>query len=52
MLTSEMFCRVAVVRTDVSEKSISSIIKVEGIRELETTLAVTSILKRAAMKHC
>jgi hypothetical protein len=34
--------RVAFVRTDVPEKRINSIIKVEGIKELGTKLAVTS----------
>jgi hypothetical protein len=34
--------RMALVRTDVSEKSIASIIRVKRISELGTTLAVTS----------
>jgi hypothetical protein len=37
-----MLRRVALVRTDVSEESNASIIKVTGIGELGTTLAVTS----------
>jgi hypothetical protein len=38
---SGMLRRVALVRTDISEEIIASIIKVTGIGELETTLAVT-----------
>jgi hypothetical protein len=37
-----MLLRVALVRTDVSEERIASIIRVTRIGELETTLAVTS----------
>jgi hypothetical protein len=37
-----MLRRVALVRTDVSEECIASIIRVPGISELGTTLAVTS----------
>jgi hypothetical protein len=37
-----MLCRVALVRTDVSEEHIASIIKVTRIGELGTTLAVIS----------
>jgi hypothetical protein len=37
-----MLRRVALARTDVSEESIASIIRVTRIGELETTLAVTS----------
>jgi hypothetical protein len=37
-----MLSRVALVRTDVSEELSASIIKVTGIGELGTTLAVTS----------
>jgi hypothetical protein len=37
-----MLCRVALVRTDVSEERSASIIRVTRIGELETTLAVTS----------
>jgi hypothetical protein len=35
-------CRVALVRTDVSEERIASIVKVEAISELGTTLAATT----------
>jgi hypothetical protein len=37
-----MLRRVALVRTDISEERIASIMRVTGVRELETTLAVTS----------
>jgi hypothetical protein len=37
-----MLCRVAIVRTDVSEELSASIIRVTEIGELGTTLAVTS----------
>jgi hypothetical protein len=37
-----MLRRVALVRTDVSEESIASIIRMESIGELGTTLAITS----------
>jgi hypothetical protein len=37
-----MLRRVALARTDVSEEHIASIIRVKGISELGTTLAVTS----------
>jgi hypothetical protein len=40
-----MLRRVAVVRTDVSEGRIASIIRVEGIGELGTPLAVCSKLR-------
>jgi hypothetical protein len=40
--SSEMLRRVALVRTDVSEKLSASIIRVTRIGELGTTLAVTS----------
>jgi hypothetical protein len=42
MPSSEMLRRVALVRTDVLEEHIASIIKVTRIGELATTLAVTS----------
>jgi hypothetical protein len=42
MPSSGMLHRVGPVRSDVSEESIASIIRVTGIRELRTILAVTS----------
>jgi hypothetical protein len=42
MLSSGMFRSVALVRTDVSEEHIASIIRVTRFSELGTTLAVTS----------
>jgi hypothetical protein len=42
MPSSEMLRRVTLVRTDVSEERISSIIKVERVGKLGTTLVVTS----------
>jgi hypothetical protein len=42
MVSSGMLRRVALVRTDISEGCIASIIRVTGISELGTTLAVTS----------
>jgi hypothetical protein len=41
-----MLCRVALVRTDVSEELSASFTRVTRIGELETTLAVTSIFLR------
>jgi hypothetical protein len=41
-----MFRHVAFVRTDVSEEHIASIIRVETISEIGTTLAVTNIKAR------
>jgi hypothetical protein len=42
MASSGMSCRVAPVRTDVSEERSASFIRVTRISELGTTLAVTS----------
>jgi hypothetical protein len=42
MPSSGMLSRVAVIRTDVSEERSASIIRVTGIGELGTTLALTS----------
>jgi hypothetical protein len=42
MVSSEMFRRVALVRTDVSEELSASLIRVTRIGELGATLAVTS----------
>jgi hypothetical protein len=42
-----MWCRVPLLRTDISEERVASIVRVERIRELET-LAVTSKLDNIA----
>jgi hypothetical protein len=42
MVSSGMLRRVALVRTDVSEEPSACLIRVTGIGELGTTLAVTS----------
>jgi hypothetical protein len=44
MVSSEMLRRVALVRTDVSVELSASFIRVTRIGELETTLAVTSLV--------
>jgi hypothetical protein len=43
-----MVCRVALIRTDVSEELRASIIRVTRIGELGTTLAVTIIILECA----
>jgi hypothetical protein len=42
MPSSWIWCRVALLRTDVSEERIASIITVQRITKLGTTLAVTN----------
>jgi hypothetical protein len=44
-----MLCRVALVRTDISEELSASIIRVTSIGELGTTLAVTNIPENAIL---
>jgi hypothetical protein len=46
MAFSEMLCRVALVRTDVSEELIASVIMVTRVGELGTALAVTAVTLR------
>jgi hypothetical protein len=50
MVSSGMLRRVALVRTDVSEERSASFIRVTGIGELGTTLAVTSTLMKEAIR--
>jgi hypothetical protein len=45
MQSSEMLRRISLVRTDVSEECIASIIRVTGIGELGTTLAAVVFLR-------
>jgi hypothetical protein len=44
MVSSGLLRRVALVRTDVSEEHIASIIRVEGMRELDTLLPSSLLL--------
>jgi hypothetical protein len=46
MASSEMFRRVAIVRTHVSEEVRAPFIRVTKVGELETTLAVTSTRRK------
>jgi hypothetical protein len=50
MASSRMLRRVALVRTDVSEELSASFIRVTGIGELETTLAVTNNVSVASYR--
>jgi hypothetical protein len=52
MLSSGMLRHVALVRTDISEDHIASIIRVTRIGELETTLAVTNIRENLKSYMC
>jgi hypothetical protein len=52
MASSGMLRRVALVRTDVSEEPIASFIRVTGIGELGTTLAVTSNRRTLRRNTC
>jgi hypothetical protein len=51
MLSSEMWRRVDLVRTYVSEERIASIIRVARISKLETTLALTNKFNHITKKH-
>jgi hypothetical protein len=50
MVSSEMLCRVSLVRTDVSKDLSASFIRVRRIGELGTTLDVTSSHRRENLK--
>jgi hypothetical protein len=50
MPSSGMLCRLAVVRTDVSEEGIASIVKVIRIGELRTTLIVELVCLRSVLR--
>jgi hypothetical protein len=52
MVSSGILRRVALVRTDASEEVSASFIKMTGIVELGTTLAVTSYRSSAAWVGC
>jgi hypothetical protein len=51
MASSRMLCRMAIVRTDVSEELSASVIRMTRIGELGTTLAVASNRRNAAKKY-